>query len=356
MTIDLYRSVLRPLLFRLDAETAHHLGERALAAGFPWGLYGDRLFVPDPRLRVEVAGLSFANPVGLAPGFDKNARTIPALQQLGFGYVVVGGILPHPRPGNPRPRVLRYVEKESLINCYGLPSDGLEACAARLRRVRTDTTRVLANMDAFTVDEYVRSFETLQPLVDAMEVHTMCPNNRDDRGEFLRRGQFEQMLQAIAPRKRKPLFVKLLPWENETEHQERLGMVELGLHYGVDGYTIPGTWNLPEPRLSIGRGHISGRMAFPRTLEIVRELAEVTRGRAAIKALGGIASGEDAFQAIAAGATLVELLSAFVYEGWTVVRRINQELAALMAARGFPSVAALRGSAAGRQTADGRRQ
>jgi dihydroorotate dehydrogenase len=344
--MNLYGSLVRPLLFRLDAETAHQLALRVMAAGFPWGVCGDRLLVRDPRLRVTVEGLTFVNPVGLAAGLDKNARVVPSLQQLGFGYVTVGSILPRPRAGNPRPRVLRYVGQESLINCYGLPSDGLDACAARLRRVRTGATRLVANIDASTVEEYVRAFETLQPLADAIEINAKCPNNRDDSGEFLHAHQFEQMLRAMAPRKRKPLFVKILPWETEAEHQERLHMVELGLHYGVDGYTVAGTWTQAEPRLSLGCGHISGRIAFPRTLEMVRELHAVLRGRAAIKALGGLSSGKDAFQAIAAGATLVELLTALVYQGWTVAARINRELLALMAAHGIPDVAALRGSAA----------
>jgi dihydroorotate dehydrogenase (fumarate)/dihydroorotate dehydrogenase len=316
-----------------------------MAAGFPWGLYGERLFVRDPRLRVSIGGLTFDNPVGLAPGLDKNARAVAALQQLGFGYLIAGSVMPRPRPGNPRPRLLRYVDRQSLINCYGQPSDGLEACAARLRRRRPGRTRVLVNVDGFSVEDYVRSFQLLEPLVDAVELNGMCPNNTDDEGDFLRRHPFTEMLKAIAPLRRKPLFVKVLPWENEAQHVERLELIERALHYGLDGITVPGTWTEQEPRLSLGRGHLTGRATFPKTLEVVKELYQVTRGQVAIKALGGISSGAEAFEAIARGASLVELLTAFVYEGWTIAARINRELLGLLAKHGIPNLGALRGSA-----------
>lgn len=342
---DAYRRLLRPLLFRLDAETAHHLAETALAWGFPWGLAGAGPPRPDPRLCVHIGPLAFDNPVGLAPGLDKNARTVGAIGRLGFGYMVVGSILPQPRPGNPRPRLLRDVAQESLINCYGLPSDGLDACVNRLRRVRPGRMRLLANLDALSVEDYERSCAAVEPWVDAIEIGTRCPNNTDDGGEFQQAAPFERLLQRLARARRKPLFVKLLPWRTEGERQQRLEAAELALRYGVDGLTLLATWDREEPRLSLGRGHISGRIALPRTLETVRELARLARGRAAIKALGGIASGEDAFRAIAAGATLVELLTAFVYQGWQVAWRINGELSELMRANGCAGLDPLRGSA-----------
>ena len=344
--MDGYTSFLRPLLFCLDAETAHRLAHRVMATGFPWGLMGDRLFVRDDRLHVNVAGLKLANPVGIAPGLDKNGLATRSLQQFGFGYVFVGSILPEPRTGNPRPRVRRLVEQESMINCYGLPSDGLEVCAARLRKVRPRTTKVFANFDALTLRDYLRSYEVLQPLVDAVELSTRCPNNVDDDGEFYEPMHFEHLLREITRRKRKPLFLKMVPWENEKEKQNRLDLVERALHYGVDGFTIPGTWNQADPKLSLGRGHISGRMAFTKTLDVVQSMYAVVGNRAIIKALGGISNGQEAFAAIAAGATLVELLTAFIYQGWTTAFRINRELAERMSADGWTSIEALRGAGA----------
>jgi dihydroorotate dehydrogenase len=344
--VDVYRLLLRPVLFRLDPEGTHHLAEQVLSAPLPWGLLGDRLRVCDPRLRVRVGGLELDNPVGLAAGMDKNARAVRALRYFGFGYVTVGSILPRPNPGNPRPRVARLIESESLINCYGLPSEGLEACARRLARLGRHRAHVFANIDALTVGDYARSFVRLQPLVSAIEISAKCPNHYVDTGEFMQPGKFEELLRVIMPLRRKPVFLKMYPLPDPAGHRAQLQLVELAVHYGVDGITIPGTWTQPDARLAGGRGHISGRIAFRRNLEIVRELHDIIGGRAVIKALGGISTGAEAFQAIAAGATLVELLTAFVYQGWTVAQRINCELAALMAAHGYPSIAALRGSGA----------
>lgn len=349
--MNFYQSILRPLLFLMDAEDAHRLAHRVMAAGFPWGLFGDRLFIRDPRLHVNIAGLQLENPVGVAPGLDKNGVAISSLQQFGFGYAFVGSILPFPRTGNARPRVRRIVEQESLVNCYGLPSDGLTACVKRLRRIKPGMTKVFANIDALALEDYIHSFETVLPLVDAVEVSTRCPNNVDDDGQFYSARQFERLLQElVARRSEKPLFIKMVPWENESERQNRLELIEIALHYGVDGFTIPGTWNIIDDRLSIGRGHISGRIAFPKTMEVVRDMYAVVGNRAIIKALGGIATGEEAFRAIAAGATLIEILTAIVYQGWTVAARINRELAYLMAKHGFPTIESLRGSAADTET------
>ncbi|MGY1740295.1 MULTISPECIES: dihydroorotate dehydrogenase 2 [unclassified Blastococcus] len=341
---DLYQDALRRVLFRLDAETAHDLAVRSLRIEQPWRLMSRRLRVQDPRLHTTLGGLTLENPVGVAPGIDKNAKIVSTLQDLGFGYVMVGSILPGERPGNPRPRVLRYPEQESLINCYGLPSDGLERCVARLRRARRGVP-VVANIDAPTVEQYVRSLEAVQPYVDAVELGLQCPNNTDDPGNFHTPAVFEELIGAVMERRTKPILVKMVAWQSTQDRDNRLDLIDRGVRLGVGGFTIPGTWSQSEQRLSIGRGHVSGRMAFSKTVETVRAIREVTGDRASIKALGGISSGRDAYEVIQAGAATVELLSAFVYQGWRVAERINTELLEILDREQIPSLAALRGSA-----------
>lgn len=325
----LYERVLRPLLFRLDPETAHRVGQAALAHEFPWRFMAART---DPRLRTRVAGLDLASPIGLAAGFDKNGDAVPGLQYLGWGYLAIGSIRPEPSTGNPRPRLIRYPETESLGNCYGLPSAGLEACAATFRALtrRNLRTKLVANINAETVDEYVRCVGALAPYADAVELALRCPN-RSDHLALYPPDELAVLLGEIRGRwPATPAFVKLPPYFDEAERANRMELVELSVRLGLAGVVIPGNWSIPEARLSRGQASLSGRVTFERNLKTVREVAAVARGRIAIKASGGVTTGEEALQILAAGASLVDVLTAFVYRGWNAAAAINRELAALM--------------------------
>lgn len=339
--MTLYRQILRPLLFQLPAEAAHNLARWSLRSEAPWKYGASRWQVKSPVLRTQLGKLEVENPVGLAPGLDKNGEMISALQHFGFGYLCIGSILPVPQPGNPRPRVLRYPEEQALINCYGLPSHGLAAVAERLRRIRSRVP-IVATVDGPNVEEYLRSFAAMEPLVDAIQVSAKCPNHTKDEGDFLLLSNWDQLLQQVMARKRKPVFVRLTPWQSEQELQARLELVERAVFYGADAITMAGTITKQEPRLSIGHGQVSGPPALERTLRTVREMYAITQGRVAIKALGGISSGDDAFRAFQAGATTVELLTAFVYQGPSIARRINTELIALCRRHGITNLAQLR--------------
>lgn len=335
----MYEELLRPLLFRLDPEQAHQLAKNALRHALPWKMRAPLAPHLAERLRTQIGGLEIANPVGLSAGFDKNAEAIPGLRALGFGYLTVGSLCPESRTGNARPRLMRLPEKESLLNCYGLPSDGLERCVQRLKRnAPVKGTPVIANIDSPDVDTYVRSLKAVEPYVQAVEIGTQCPNNRDDEGEFSTTAVLEKLLQAVMKVRTKPVFVKILPYQNEQERQIRLELAQIAAHYGADGVALPGTWREQEGKLSLGYGQVSGRMALEKTLKTVADLREITKGRIAIKANGGIHSGEDAFRALAAGANSVDVLCSFVYRGWDVARKINQELLAEMDKHGIRSV------------------
>ncbi|MDX3907043.1 MAG: dihydroorotate dehydrogenase 2 [Pigmentiphaga sp.] len=323
----LYTNFIRPLLFRLPPEAAHDLAKATLKVGAPWAALAGA-GPASPRLRCRLGGLTVDNPIGLSAGFDKNAEALAGLSQLGLGYIIVGSILPAPRTGNPKPRLLRLEKEESLLNCYGLPSHGLQRCLARLERWSRGPRKVpvIANIDCPDVDTYAATLARIEPFVSAVEIGTQCPNNRDDHGEFNTRRPLEQLLGKVAKTRSKPLFVKLLAYNNEKERQDRLELAEVAAHYGVDGITMPGTWRVATDRLSIGYGQNSGRMALDKTIETVRDLAHITRGRIAIKANGGISTGEDVFRALAAGASSVDVLTGLVYRGWRMPRQIQAEL------------------------------
>jgi dihydroorotate dehydrogenase len=336
-----YEQLLRPLLFRLDPEVAHRLGQFVLQREFPWSLSSSR-DVGD-RLGVKVGDWSLKSPIGLAAGFDKDGAAVPGLQHLGFDYVTVGSILPKPSDGHPHPRLIRYPETESMVNCYGLPSDGLDACAARFKRLVSSRlrTRLIANIHTESIADYAHCCAALAPYADGIELALRCPN-RSDRLSIYPVSQLDDLLGTLRRQwPHKALFVKLPPFANDQEKQNRLELVERAIHFDLTGVTIPGNWTIPEARLSRGQGSLSGRMTFANNLQTVRAIAAVTKGRIAIKASGGVHTGSDAFELLAAGATMIDILTAFVYRGWTAAAKIKAELLALMDERGIARVANL---------------
>ena len=336
-----YERLLRPLLFQLDPETAHRLGQFVLQREFPWSL----LSLPDDRgrLAIRVGDWNLASPIGLAAGLDKDGAAVPGLQHLGFGYLTIGSILPEPWDGNPRPRLLRYPDTESMVNCYGLPSDGLDACAARFRRLasRKLRTKLIANIHTESVADYARCCAALAPYADGIELALRCPN-RSDRLAIYPVAQLDVLMDTLRRQwPDKAMFVKLPPFANDQEKANRLELVERAIHFGMTGVTIPGNWTVPEPRLSRGAGSLSGRLTFANNLKMVRAMAPVTKGRIAIKASGGVHTGAEAFELLASGATMIDILTAFVYRGWSAAAKINAELLALMDERGVARVADL---------------
>jgi dihydroorotate dehydrogenase len=346
--MDIYRSAVRPLLFRLDAERAHELGKTVLRRGRAWSLLGRHLPVRDSRLEVSLAGLRLANPVGLAAGLDKNAEMLEAMAALGFGYTIPGSIRGLPAGDNPRPRILRYVDRESLINCTGFPSRGAAYAARRLEAFAPTRARraitLIPNITGFTVEEYVAVLDAVQPFADAIEISLSCPNERYDEFDFLYPDTFRRLMEALNGRKQRPFMLKIRNYNDEREKENRLRLVELAVGLGIDVVMLPGSHIAAEPRLSLGRGNLGGRAVFERTLQNIRDVRAVAGPNVQIKALGGIFDAEDAWRAIAAGASSVELLTGLVYEGWAVAHRINSGLLRLLDASGLPDLRALIGS------------
>ena len=347
--MDLYQ-LARPLIFRLEPERAHAAFKPVLQNAALCRLLGGAP-LRDARLEVRCGPLTFANPVGLAPGFDKGGELTTGLSRLGFGYLVVGSVMPLPRSGNPAPRIVRLVEQEAIVNCMGLPGHGVEAFADALVYGRP-VVPVIASFGGYSDAEFLASFALLQPLADALEINQRCANNPEDAGGRQEAAAFEPALKAMTALKRKPLRVKLDAYVDDSQRAQRLTMLELLMAYGIDGVALPTNYLVPNAGLSRGIGNISGAVLFERTLEYVRTVYEASRGRIAIHARGGISTGAQAFAAIAAGATTVELFTAFIYQGPGIAKRINLELLAIMQREGVRSVRELRGSAANAQVAE----
>ena len=331
----LYRRVLRPFLFRLPPEVAQRAAELALSWNGIWAALAPSLRVEDPRLEVEWCGMKLRNPVGLAAGFDKDCRRLPALASLGFGYLVCGTVTLAAQRGNPRPRMVRLTRQESLLNAMGFPSMGLEAAAAHVEaaRSRTPSTPVAASISGTKTDDVVRCHRRLDRLADAVEVNISSPNTAGLR-VFHRRAQLRGLLDSINESRRGGLLVKLPPYSDpEPSEQERgrtAALVGACLEAGVDGLTVANSRPVTDPRLATGSGGLSGGSILPATLAMVRDVRAKAGGGVAINACGGISTGTHAWEALQAGADTLQIYTGLVYDGPGIVKRINNELLRIM--------------------------
>jgi dihydroorotate dehydrogenase len=335
--MTVYRNLAKPLLFKMSPDLSHAVGRFALRRRLPWRVAAavGALDVGDARLKTRFAGVDLPNPVGLAAGFDKDCELIGALSCLGFGFLTVGTIMPDPRPGHPYPRLVRYAETESLADSMGLPSRGLAYCVDRLREQRERHVPVFANIGGFSADAIAASFKAVEPHVDGVEISLMCPNLT--RGEpFDDVGLLREVLKRIEGR-RKPATVRV---PNDTARSDRLAeLIECCVEGGIGGIKVAGGRLVAEPQLGMKQGTLHGRAVFEAALDNVARASRFARGRLQIKANGGISSADDVLAMQRAGATCVDLYSAFVFRGWSIARDINRALASLRVPSGAPECA-----------------
>jgi len=327
--MGLYRAVGRPLFFALPPEAAHQLAGALLALPLPWPVIGGA--EDDPRLRVSLAGIKLRNPVGLAAGFDKRCRHLDALGRMGFGYVVGGTITRAARRGNPKPRIVRYPGRHSMVNAMGLPNPGVAAVADRLAETQRAAPRFASLADEATAD-VVFNHTLLEPLVDAVELNASCPNvswGRDHDNEAHLAG----LMRELGTRRAKPLFVKLPPFRTDIEREVVLALARVAQEGGADGLTCSNTRPVREPRLATGTGGVSGQELFADTVHILREIRRATGGLLPINACGGIFTADDALACIEAGATTVQVYTGLIYEGPRIVGNIIRGLAAAVRER-----------------------
>ncbi len=335
-------SFVNLFLSRLDAETAHGLAIAGLKSRC---LPRDRR--PDPpSLAVELWGHRLPNPVGLAAGFDKNAEVPDAAMGMGFGLVEIGSVTPRPQPGNPRPRVFRLLEDRGVINRMGFPGEGLDAVLARLqRRRRTGFVGVNVGANKDSVDraaDYVACSQALAAHADYLVCNVSSPNTpglRNLQGRTQLADLLKRVQDAIAGTS-VPLLVKIAPDATEDDLDDIVGVCR---DLRMDGIIVGNTTLSRPPSLVSARreeaGGLSGAPLMALSTEILRRTAKRVERQFPLIGCGGVGSGADAYAKIRAGATLVQLYSALVYEGPPLVRRIKDELATLLARDGFSSVA-----------------
>jgi dihydroorotate dehydrogenase len=328
---------LRPLVFALDAERAHRLTIAALKA-----LPAGKAAAADPVLATRVAGLDFPTPVGLAAGFDKDAEVYRQMLGFGFGFVEVGTLTPRGQAGNPNPRLFRLAEDRAVINRLGFNNGGLEAAKARLARRRGGIVgvNVGANKDsADRIADYAAAVRAMAPLADYITVNISSPNTPGLRA-LQDRGALEDLVAAVTDARgaeAAPVFLKVAP-DLDRADVDDIVAVAMGR---LDGLIVSNTTISRPPlrsRHAREAGGLSGAPLKALALERLRDFRSATGGQMPLIAAGGIGSGADAFDRILAGASLVQLYSALVYEGPGLARRIAAELKALLQREGMTNV------------------
>ncbi len=333
-----------PVMRRMDPERAHRLTIRALKAGL-----GPRASASvDPVLETTLAGIRLPNPIGLAPGFDKNAEVFGPMLAAGFGFVEAGTVTPLPQEGNPRPRIFRLAEDRAVINRMGFNNEGLEAVAARLAKRGRGVVgaNIGANKDSEDrIGDYVTGLTRLWGLADYFTINVSSPNTPGLRAlqtqgalqELL--GRLSEARARLPARGRVPTFLKVAP---DLEDAEIETIVETTVAEGLEGIVVSNT-TLSRPNLGSANreesGGLSGAPLFELSTQVLARFSAVAEGRLALIGAGGVASGEQAYAKILAGASAVQLYSAMVYAGPGLVQRIARDLAARLKAEGFLNLA-----------------
>ena len=343
----------RAVLSRLDPESAHGLTLQALR----WGLGPASAGPDDPVLAIRLWQRDFTNPLGLAAGFDKNAMAIGPMLRLGFGFVEIGSITPAPQPGNPKPRVFRLAGDAAVINRLGFPSQGLAAAKARISRWRIQAARAPGNGrpagllgvnlgtnrdSADPASGYAEGARALAPFANYLAVNVSSPNTPglralQGRDELVR--IVERVRAAIAdapPAARPPLLVKIAPDLNAAQMAE---IAAAALDLELDGLIVGNTTVARSDSLT-GRhrgetGGLSGQPLFAPSTRVLGEIYGLTRGRVPLIGVGGIGGSTEAYAKIRAGASLVQLYTALVYQGPGLIAEIKAGLAAMLRRDGF---------------------
>lgn len=335
-----------PLMRGVDPERAHDLALRALR----FGLAGADRSAADPILATRVLGLDFANPIGLAAGFDKSAVAVGPLMRLGFGFVEAGSVTPRPQIGNPKPRLFRLPEDRAVINRMGMNNAGLAAFCARIAALKRPRPAVLGvniainKEGAAPLRDYPALYEAVAPLADYVAVNVSSPNTpglRDLQGER----QLSEILAALSDKRlkcqsaRPPILVKIAPDLSPAAIEP---IVEAVVTQGMEGLIVSNT-TIARPGLrSAHRGQAGGLSGPPLrapSTELLKRVAKLARGRGlTLIGCGGVGSGADAYEKLRAGASLVQLYAAFAYDGPALIPRMKRELAALLRRDGVRNV------------------
>ncbi|WP_281777546.1 quinone-dependent dihydroorotate dehydrogenase [Croceibacter atlanticus] len=335
----MYKSILRPILFKSDPEEIHHFTFSSVRRLFKVpgskNIIKKLYQVNDTRLEREVFGLKFKNPVGLAAGFDKDAKLYKELSHFGFGFIEIGTVTPKPQPGNPKKRLFRLKEDQAIINRMGFNNGGVAEAVVRLQKNKNvliggniGKNKVTPNDEA--VNDYILCFNALFNVVDYFVVNVSSPNTPGLR-ELQDKEPLTKLLATLQDlnaqkEKRKPILLKIAP---DLTEDQLLDIIDIVATTKIDGVIATNTTISRDGLTSVNKeetGGLSGKPLTKRSTEVIRFLSERSNKAFPIIGVGGIHSAQDALEKIEAGASLVQLYTGFIYEGPQLIKDINTEL------------------------------
>jgi len=341
----MYKTI-KPLLFKLDPETAHHLAEIALSTArrcplfFNW--MTEKYFIDDESLHQNIWGLNFLNPVGTAGGFDKNAKMVQALPSLGFGWGELGAVTPKPQEGNEKPRVWRHIEEESLQNAFGFNNDGVDVIAKRLQDIYPFVLPLCMNIgknkttpDEKALDDYKILVEKLKDKVDFFTVNVSSPNTPNLRA-LLNEKFISNLFKELKIITNKPILIKLSP---DMEIDLAINVAKIAVENGADGVIATNTTvDYSLVKNPQNRGGLSGKVLKEKSYKMFVNLAKELFGKTTLISVGGIDSAEEAYKRIKAGASLIQILTAFIYNGPELIKEINEGIIQLLKKDGYSHI------------------
>jgi len=340
-----YESI-KPLLFKLQPENAHHVAECVLRlpniCQIPFNPFLESHFVTDDILTQELFGRTFYNPVGLGAGFDKNATMIRGIQILGFGFTEIGTVTPKPQPGNPKPRMFRHIEEESIQNAMGFNNDGAYKVIKRLKKRYPFTTPIGINIgknkvtaEKEAINDYTHLVKAFNGLGDYFVINISSPNTPGLRD--LQNEEFITKLFAEAKALTDmPILLKIAP---DMSPEDAVALTALAVEKGADGIIATNTtidYSLVKHPKDIGG--LSGAVLKEKSFTIFEAIAKELYGKTTLISVGGIDSAEEAYKRIKAGASLVQILSGIVFHGPDMIMNINRELIELLRADGYTNI------------------
>ena len=343
---------LKPWLYKLDPEVAHQVAETALrvpnTCPILFNPFLKSHFVTNDILKQELFGRTFLNPIGLGAGFDKNATMIRGIQILGFGFTEIGTVTPKPQAGNPKPRMFRHVEEESIQNAMGFNNDGLLSVQKRLKERFPFTTPIGINIgknkttsDAEAINDYTTLIKALHELGDYLVINISSPNTpglRDLQNEEFITRLFSEAKEIT----NKPILLKIAP---DMSKEDAVALTTLAVEKGADGIIATNTtidYSLVKNPQSIGG--LSGAVLKEKSFEIFEAIAKELYGKTTLISVGGIDSAKEAYRRIKAGASLVEIYSGLIFGGFDMIKDINTELTELIKADGYANITEAIGS------------
>jgi dihydroorotate dehydrogenase len=341
----MYKFFIKPVMFLLDPEKAHHLTIKMLSIlleipGVIW-MFKKLYCIHHPSLSTEIWGIRFPNPVGLAAGFDKDGKCFEQMSALGFGFIEIGTVTPLGQPGNDKPRLFRLPEDHALINRMGFNNDGVEALVSRLKKRKNNNIIIGGNIgknkitpNENAVDDYIKCFEALYAYVDYFVVNVSSPNTPGLR-ELQEKEPLTHLLSTLMQRnlqkpKPKPILLKIAPDLTDSQLDDIIDIVNsTGIHGIIATNTTLDRSLLITDTVKIGAGGLSGKPLQTRSTEIIRYIHQKSGGAIKIIGVGGINNGADAIEKLNAGASLIQVYSGLVYEGPSLVKDINAAIVKL---------------------------